>query len=165
MTAKNGDSPDGMIGATETGRVVELGSVNTRLIAGTSARSQDKTDDPVVILVTPIGRGRFRGSCGGRVLVEASATPFLDAARVLAGEGVEPATGIVMRHEGKDYDALTSTVAAAAKLTVKESTSDGKPRFGDWHPYGGPCVPVASPISETEPAGVDDHRPDAPALP
>jgi hypothetical protein len=70
-----------------------------------------------------------------------------------------------MRHQGKDYDALTSTVGAAAKLTVKESTGDGKPRFGNWHPYGGPSVPVASPISETKPAGVEDHGSGASALP
>jgi hypothetical protein len=45
--------------------------------------------------------------------------PFIDAARVLEGEGVDPATRIVMRHEGKDYDALTSTVGIAAGLDVK----------------------------------------------
>jgi hypothetical protein len=109
--------------------------------------------DPIVIVVAPVGRGRFRASYGGRLLVESSTTPFLDAARVLAGEGVDPATAILMRHEGQSYGALISTIDAAAKLTVKESTKDGKPRFGDWHPYGGPGVPVASPISE--------HAPDA----
>ena len=136
----------------------------TDAVTANSAQAQDKTADPVIFLA-PVGRGRFPASLGGPVLVEASTTPFLNAGRAVAGEGVAPATRIVMRHEGKDYDAPTSTVGAAAKLTVKESTRDGKPRFGDWHPYGGPCVPVASPISETEPAGVDDHRPDAPALP
>ena len=118
----------------------------------------------IIIVVAPVGRGRFRASFGGRVLVETSSTPFLDAARVLAGEGVDPATKIAMRHEGKDYDALTSTVAAAAKLTVKESTRDGKPRFGDWHPYGGPGAPVAPPMSETGPAVISPH-PDALASP
>jgi hypothetical protein len=118
----------------------------------------------ISIVVAPVGRGRFRASFDRRVLVEGSSTPFLDAARVLAGEGVDPGTRIVMRPEGKDYDALTSTVAAAAKLTVKESTRDGKPRFVDWHPYGGPGVPVPSPISQTELAGVSPH-PAAPTLP
>jgi hypothetical protein len=130
-------------------------------VAGDSVRSQG---EPVVIKVAPVARGRFRASFDGRVLVEASSTPFLDAARVLAGEGVDPATRIVMRHEGQSYDALISTVGAAAKLTVKESTRDGKPRFGNWHPYGGPGVPVPSPISQTELAGVSPH-PAAPALP
>jgi hypothetical protein len=74
--------------------------------------------DPIIIVVAPVGRGRFRAQVDGRVLVEASTMPFLDAARVLAGEGADPATRIVMRHEGKDYDALTSTVGAAAGLDV-----------------------------------------------
>jgi hypothetical protein len=122
--------------------------------------------DPIIIVIAPVGRGRFRASHGGRLLVESSNTPFLDAARVLAGEGVDPATRIVMRHEGKDCDALTSTVGAAAKLTVKESTRDGKPRFGDWHPYGGPGAPVAPPMSETGPAVISPSpHPDALASP
>jgi hypothetical protein len=75
--------------------------------------------DPIIIVVASVERGRFRASFGGRVLVETSSTPFLDAARVLAGEGVDPATKIAMRHEGKDYDALTSTVGIAAGLDVK----------------------------------------------
>src|SRR5215470_2073014 len=83
-----------------------------------------------VVVVAPIERGRFRASFDGRVLVEASATPFLDAARFLAAEGVDPATRIVMRHQGKDYDALVSTVGTAAKLTVEEG--DGVPRFRRW---------------------------------
>jgi hypothetical protein len=146
------------------------GRASGQRASGRPAQAPDSCDQPerqtIVIVVAPVGRGKFSASYLGRVLVVSSNIPFCDAARALAGEGVDPATRIVMRHEGKDYDALTSTVAAAAKLTVKESTRDGKPRFGDWHPYGGPCVPVASPISETEPAGVeDDHRPDAPALP
>jgi hypothetical protein len=69
----------------------------------------------ITIIVSLAGRGRFRASWGGRVLVEASSTPFLDAARVLAGEGVDPATRIAMRHHGEDHDALTS----AAGLDVK----------------------------------------------
>jgi hypothetical protein len=123
MTPRNGDGPDGAVGATEAGRDVELDGVNTQVVAANSAQAQDKTADtavrPVVILVATVGRGRFRASFAGRVLVEASSTPFLDAARVLAGEGVDPATRIVMRHEGQSYDALTSTVGIAAGLDVK----------------------------------------------
>ena len=58
----------------------------------------------IIIVVAPVARGRFRASFGGRLLVESSNTPFPDAARILAGEGIEPATRIVMRHQGKDYD-------------------------------------------------------------
>jgi hypothetical protein len=158
MIPRGGDGPeDATMGVTGAGRDVELGGVNIPVNTENSHQPQaaDTTVrpvDPVVILVAPLGHGRFRASFGGQLLVKSSAMPLLDAARVLAGEGVDPATRIVMRHEGKDYDALTSTVGVAAKLAIREETSDGKPRFVKWHPYGGPNVPVASPISETDPA-------------
>jgi hypothetical protein len=173
MPPENGADLATCIASARPGRVDEFGSINDPAIAENSPHPQAadtavRPVDPVVVVSTPAGYGKrgplFSASVDGRTIVTASVTPFLDAARVLAGEGVDPATRIVMRHEGKDYDALTSTVGAAAKLAVKESTRDGKPRFGDWHPYGVPGVPVASPISETEPAGVD-HRLDAPLLP
>jgi hypothetical protein len=114
--------------------------------------------DPVVIVCAPVGYGKrgqlFSASVGGRTIVTASVTPFLDAARVLVGEGVDAATRIVMRHEGKDYDALRSTVGAASRLTVWDD-STGKPIFGRWKPR----FPLAGapPVSETEPAGISPH--------
>jgi hypothetical protein len=53
-------------------------------------------------------------------------------------EGCNPATPIVMRHEGSVMDALRTTVGHAAKLTVDEP-ADGKrpPRFRDWRPSDG----------------------------
>jgi hypothetical protein len=113
MTPRSGASPATFMASAELGPDVRLG--NERPGYSSTSKAVASLD----ILVAPVGRGRFRGSCGGRVLVEASAPPFLDAARVLAGEGVDPATRIVMRHEGKDYDALTSTVGIAAGLDVK----------------------------------------------
>jgi hypothetical protein len=90
----------------------------TDAVAANSAQAQDKTADPVIFLA-PVGRGRFPASLGGPVLVEASTTPFLNAGRAVAGEGVAPATRIVMRHEGQSCDALTSAVGVAAGLDVK----------------------------------------------
>lgn len=158
MPLRDGASSTDAAGVREPGPDVRLG--NERPGHSSAPEAVASLD----IVVAPVGRGRFRASFCGRILVEASMIPFIDAARVLEGEGVDPATRIVMRHEGKDYDALTSTVAAAAKLTVKESTRDGKPRFGDWHPYGGPGAPVAPPMSETGPAVISPH-PDALASP
>jgi hypothetical protein len=45
--------------------------------------------------------------------------PFLTAARSLVEAGCDPKTPLEMRHDGSPYAALTSTVGAAAKLTVK----------------------------------------------
>jgi hypothetical protein len=60
----------------------------------------------------------FDGKVDGRCIVERSTTPLCAAARVLLAEGLDPATKLVMRHEGSTHDALRSTVGAAAKITV-----------------------------------------------
>jgi hypothetical protein len=105
--------------------------------SGQPARPQvnphHQSDQPLVIVVEPIGhRGRFRARRDGRVLVASSRTPFCDAARALLADGVASATRIVMRHADSATDALSATVAVAAKLTVEES--DDSPRFRKWRP-------------------------------
>src|SRR5258706_933047 len=73
----------------------------------------------------------FDGKVDDRSVVKRSTTPFCAAARVLLAEGADPATKLVMRHEGSSHDALRSTVEVAAKLTVVDS-STGKPIFVPW---------------------------------
>jgi hypothetical protein len=75
--------------------------------------------------------GRFTASVDGRVVVESSRQPFLDAARALIAEGQHPDTVIVMRHDGTVTDALRARLDAAARLTVDESTT----RFARWKPH------------------------------
>jgi hypothetical protein len=96
---------------------------------------------PITLTITPScddeGRprpGRYDAAVG-RTLVTSSTTPLLDAARVLAAEGVPPDTRLAMRHAGADHDALTSTVGAAARFRVQEGSS-GKPVFRPWVPDG-----------------------------
>jgi hypothetical protein len=161
MTPRDGDDLDGAVGTTEAGGIVDFGNVSAPPIAENFHRLQAadtavRPVDPVVILVAPVGRGRFGASSGGRVLVESSTAPFLDAARVLADEGVDPATRIVMRHEGKDYDAQTSTVATAARIDVKE----GPTRFVTYTPakttahasrsVKGSAQPLPNPLARQE---------------
>jgi hypothetical protein len=72
-----------------------------------------------------------------------------DGARVLAGEGADPASQLVVRHERQDwtqslpespgnsgtgfaYDALRSTIGVAARLTVEERKR--RPIFRPWRP-------------------------------
>jgi hypothetical protein len=62
------------------------------------------------------GAGKFIVRLHGRELC-VSAKPFLDAARVLMAEGVDPATVLEMRHDGNNTLSLRATVAAAAGLT------------------------------------------------
>jgi hypothetical protein len=80
--------------------------------------------------------------------------PFCDAARVLLAEGADPAAKFVMRHENSSYDALRSTVGAAAGLTVADDNG-GKPIFRKWSPYDKEeTIPVASPMRATGLAAV-----------
>jgi hypothetical protein len=111
--------------------------VSGHCASGQPARPQNnldhQSDQPHVIVVEPVGRrGRFRAKLDGGVLVTSSRTPFCDAARVLLAEGVDPTARILMRHAGAFADALTSTVAGAAKLTIEEG--DRVPYFRRWRP-------------------------------
>jgi hypothetical protein len=69
----------------------------------------------------------FDAAVDARNIVTRSATPMLDAARVLAGEGMDPATRLVMRHAGSDLDAVITTVGYAAGLAIRED--NGPPEF------------------------------------
>jgi hypothetical protein len=119
----------------------------------------------VVLIVSPSlntdggnafsSRGQlFDGMVDGRSIVKRSTTPFCDAARALLAEGIKPDTNFVMRHLDSASDALRSTVAAAANLTVTDD-SGGKPVVRNWRPYDAHTrVAVAPPMRETDPAAV-----------
>jgi hypothetical protein len=70
----------------------------------------------------------FEARVGGR-LICVSDTPFLDTARALLSEGVDPTTPIVLMRNGREC--MTSTVGRAGSLTINES---GTPRFRKWSP-------------------------------
>jgi len=122
---------------------------------------------PITITIAPScdddGRrktGRYDAAVG-RTLVTSSTTALLDAARVLAAEGVPAHTRLAMRHAGADHDALTSTVGAAARLRVQEGSS-GKPVFRPWVPDGrcdGPSDGVRAPHSAETGSAAVTHPP------
>jgi hypothetical protein len=85
----------------------------------------------LIIVVKPIGSGRFEAILDDRILCQ-STTPFLSAARVLEAEGIPKNTKIIMRHIGQNHDALRSTVEAASKLAVDETKTT---RFVKWRPF------------------------------
>src|SRR5262245_42822943 len=85
--------------------------------------------DRLVVIVRPhwTKGGRYTPKFEARLgdhLLCISREPLLASARVLLAEGVDPTTPLAMRHEGQDHDALSSTVGAAAKLTVAENDTD-----------------------------------------
>ncbi len=117
----------------------------------------------IIVTVKPNGyssRGQlFDAFVNDRPIGRRSPMPLLDACRVLLADGVDPATRVVMRHSTRaDLDALRSTVGAAAKLTVKQETEDGKPRFVKWQPNsyrgGVPGVLGEPPMRQTEVAAI-----------
>ena len=61
----------------------------------------------VTIVIEPVGHhGRFRACVDGRVIVASTRQPFLDAARVLIGEGHDRRTILEMRRAGADQVSL-----------------------------------------------------------
>jgi hypothetical protein len=100
-----------------------------------------------------VARRLFDGTVDGQQIVSRTTQPILDAARILLREGTDPATQLVMRHEHQSYDALRSTIGAAAKLTV--TTVRGKTVFTKWQPWKAEQMHLeAPPMRQNEEAGV-----------
>jgi len=84
----------------------------------------------LMIIVTPTASrpGHYDARLeDGRVLVEASRQPFLDAARALTNHGVDPSITLEMWHDRSAHYALRGQLARAAKLAVEERNIGGKP--------------------------------------
>jgi hypothetical protein len=127
MAAKTVHPGAASIGGRTTiarGEQHDLDTVDRVYRRNSAAGSERQT---VVIVVEPVGRGRFRSKVDGRVIVESSRQPFVDSARVLIGEACDPAVRLVMRHRGSPSDALVAEVGAAAKLVIREDR--GAPEF------------------------------------
>jgi hypothetical protein len=76
------------------------------------------------IVIRPLDRGRFAALLGQHLLCE-SPTPLLTSARILQGQGIPAGTVITMTHEGSSVVSLTSTIGEAARLTVRETETEG----------------------------------------
>src|SRR5256885_1365763 len=68
--------------------------------------TEPRNEQHLLIVVEPVGRDRFSARLDGRLLLQSSRMPFLDAARALIAEGINPSTVLVMRHAGSEVDAL-----------------------------------------------------------
>jgi hypothetical protein len=94
----------------------------------------------LTLIVKPIGPSARRGMLFQTTLDSVELTtshqPFLDSARQLLAQGVDPDTVLAMRHEGKDHDALRGRLGDLAKLTVSEA-SDGR-SLPDFRPWSSP---------------------------
>ena len=72
------------------------------------------------ILIKLVSVERYEARLGGELLC-VSRTPFLSAARALLARGHPPTDKLEMRRRPDEPAALTSTIGAAAKLTVWET--------------------------------------------
>ena len=105
------------------------------------------------IVVAHLGAGHYEARLDGRLLCVAR-EPFLEAARVLLAEGMDPETRIGMWRVEDSYPSLTAKLRVAAKLDVKE---DPTPRFVRHRPAVGeaaPSCPDASPAAVCDLVGV-----------
>jgi hypothetical protein len=60
--------------------------------------------------------------------------PFYTAARVLLARGVSPEATLRMRHRGSNTIAMTGSIGAMAKRTVRETQAGGPVEIA-WHPF------------------------------
>jgi hypothetical protein len=90
----------------------------------------------MLIYVEEIKRsGRYKAMLAdGTVLLKSSRQPFLDGARALLAQGIDPETVLVMARRGTGSESLRARVGDAAKLAVREDDRVG-PRFVKWKPY------------------------------
>jgi hypothetical protein len=84
--------------------------------------------DPISIVVTPRGRGRYEVRHGRLLLVRSASESLFAAPRALLAEGAAPDTVLTMRHAGFDHVALVAPVGVAGRFTV-ETARNGCPRF------------------------------------
>jgi len=116
----------------------------THLAARAPARNSSHLG--LIIVIEPTGSGDlFTARLNGRLLCKCR-TPFCTAARLLLERGYAPGTLMVMRHAGSSTNALTATIAAAARLTVAERSFGNGPRFARWKPLplGAGAAPTRS---------------------
>jgi hypothetical protein len=66
----------------------------------------------IVVAISEKQAGRFDARVAGRLVAAGTPTPFLDAARALLAEGVDPRTTIVMRHVGSEHNILRSSIGS-----------------------------------------------------
>jgi hypothetical protein len=95
---------------------------------------------------------RWHYSVAGWSVSGLSRQPLSDACRQLIAQGVDPDTAVGRFREGRDQPDLTSTVGAAAGLTVKEPDK-GSIRFARFTAFDRRLVEAPAPASRTVVAG------------
>jgi hypothetical protein len=110
-----------------------------------------------LLIVSEIRAGRYAARLDGETeILCKSYQPFCDGARRLIARGHDPASLLVMRHQGSTTDALRARLSVAAKLTVRETQTE-PPRLCRWKPWQSRAV--SPPVRLNGRAGVETRRP------
>jgi hypothetical protein len=94
--------------------------------------------ETLILVVYPTGAGKYSWFIRGKLVIESSRQPFLDAARRLLSSGVSADAFLIMRHVRSHTDSFKAKIGEAAKLTVQEGEELG-PRFARWKPFDPEC--------------------------
>jgi hypothetical protein len=114
-----------MVDYLDVSAAPDVGDHRTRNIpvyapaARCAGRSLPHMSDPLIIVVAENAdrAGRFDAHHNGRYLCT-SVSPFLDACRVLAMQGHDPESQVIMRHAGSDHDSLRGRLGIVAGLEL-----------------------------------------------
>jgi hypothetical protein len=99
---------------------VTISRSNRKSVLDCSRPNASGPISPLVLVIERVKGGRaYRGTIDGRIIIADSAQPFLDAARVLLGEGHNPSRKLEMWRPGKASWDLRGPLWAAAKLDVE----------------------------------------------
>jgi hypothetical protein len=105
----------------------------------------------ITIEVTHLSGGYYAACLGNRVLTKQTRTPLFTSARILLGEGVDPSTIIQTKRMGSETIALRATIGTAARLSVRETATEG-PMFVRYAPPSLKVVAQDRAIEATCPA-------------
>jgi hypothetical protein len=104
--------------------------------------------------------GRFTATlAGGGVIVRGSRQPLVDGARELLARGLDPATLLTMRHQGKAYDSFKpAPIGEWAKWTYQEGEKRTLTR-ARWRPFADMRGTQKSGSDEVAATTLPDGRP------
>jgi hypothetical protein len=104
--------------------------------------------------------GQNQATAAG-ITVSGRHAPILSLCRALIEAGHDPATPLEA-YRGSTLCLRVRSIGEGAKLTVRESTSDGRPRFATFHPFQDRAASVGgrSPAQETVEEATAHEAPD-----
>jgi hypothetical protein len=147
MTAENGAAPASVIAEGEGRRVVLAGGLDGRPNKPTTQEAQAKPRADQALRADLIGC-----SCTAAGITATGHAPVLGLCRRLVEAGHDQATPMRV-YRGATLALLVRSIGQAARLTVRETTRDGRPRFAPLSSDGRPLVRSSARAQEMDRLG------------